>query len=408
MPDDSNQNPDPNVGSDQNATRTGSWHLLDRVLRGDATSMDELRAGSISVPARQLLLISLALGMVFGGCIGLYGWAHPGQLAPTNSSETSDQSPATEPSASEDAATLEAFAQSGRTAQADRSERPDRSERSERSDNRTTSASAEPAPTYLTAVERRGKWLQPISAGLKIPLLFGLTLLITLPSLYVFSALAGSRLSPASVIRLLSAMMAVMLAVSASLGPIIVFFSVSTQSYAFMKLMVVICTAIGGFLGLAFLLRTLHRLVMVQRQMEVVNAWCESRPSDAEANATSASNEGQRESQDEIRNDEPEDAAEKTKAAQLSQIAKRQELAQARKRVQEPAALDLIGNKTDRRAVVVFRVWVVVFSLVGAQMSWMLRPFLGNPESPFVWFRARQSHFFEAMVDIAASLLGLR
>ena len=37
---------------------------------------------------------------------------------------------------------------------------------------------------------------------------------------------------------------------------------------------------------------------------------------------------------------------------------------------------------------VVFRLWVVVFALVGAQMGWVLRPFVGNPNLPFTWFCA--------------------
>jgi len=39
----------------------------------------------------------------------------------------------------------------------------------------------------------------------------------------------------------------------------------------------------------------------------------------------------------------------------------------------------------------------VVFCLVGAQMSWVLRPFIGDPERPFEWFRPRESNFFESV-----------
>ena len=45
----------------------------------------------------------------------------------------------------------------------------------------------------------------------------------------------------------------------------------------------------------------------------------------------------------------------------------------------------------------VFRIWVVVFGLVGAQMSWVLRPFIGAPDRPVEIFRdeMRQGNFFE-------------
>ena len=78
-------------------------------------------------------------------------------------------------------------------------------------------------------------WMQPIASGLKIPLLFGLTLVVTLPSLYVFNALVGSRLTVDSVFRILLAMIGVALAVSASLGPIVVFVSLSTRGWTASK-----------------------------------------------------------------------------------------------------------------------------------------------------------------------------
>ena len=38
-----------------------------------------------------------------------------------------------------------------------------------------------------------------------------------------------------------------------------------------------------------------------------------------------------------------------------------------------------------------------MFALVGAQMSWVLRPFIGSRGTPFQWFRPRGSNFFEAV-----------
>jgi hypothetical protein len=32
--------------------------------------------------------------------------------------------------------------------------------------------------------------------------------------------------------------------------------------------------------------------------------------------------------------------------------------------------------------------------VVGAQMGWILRPFIGAPSEPFQWFRERPSNFF--------------
>ncbi len=211
---------------------------------------------------------------------------------------------------------------------------------------------------------------QMLASAVKLPLLFFLTLLITLPSLYVFNALVGSRLSVLSVIRLLISMLGVMLAVLASFGPIVVFFSVSTDSYPFMKLLNVVVAALAGFLGLAFLLRTLHRLVLAQIEVD--------RKGIAPASKIETSND----------QDVPVELIEVDEDDNTS-------------------ALDQVGYGTTEKARSVFRIWIIVFSLVGAQMSWVLRPFIGSPDMPFTWFRARESNFFLDVIDSIGKLFGM-
>lgn len=41
--------------------------------------------------------------------------------------------------------------------------------------------------------------------------------------------------------------------------------------------------------------------------------------------------------------------------------------------------------------------WVVIYALVGAQMGWLLRPFIGSPDMPFTWFRERSGNVFQAL-----------
>lgn len=187
---------------------------------------------------------------------------------------------------------------------------------------------------------------------MKVPLLFLLTLVVTFPSLYVFNALVGSRLQFFSVLRLLIASTSVTLAVLASFGPIVAFFSVSTTSYPFMVLLNVLMFAIAGLLGVGFLLQTLHRLSLLDDALR-------RRP----AEPIFENAEGT-----------PEQSP-----LELSPL-------------EMPSGQFLGGHvKT------VFRCWMIVFGLVGAQMGWVLRPFIGNPDEPFTWFRPRQSNFFEAI-----------
>ena len=210
-------------------------------------------------------------------------------------------------------------------------------------------------------------WEQLLASTAKVPLLFCLTLIVTFPSLYVFNALVGSRLTMGSMLRLVVAALCVMMAVLASLGPIVAFFAVSTTSYPFMKLMNVVAYAIAGSLGLSFLLQTLHRLSMAQAADEF---------------ATSETNPPMQPMPGEVPPGAPTGLPDYSTSAYPA-----------------PSPLQPIRTKTlDPRVRVIFRIWVVVFGLVGAQMSWILRPFIGNPDQPFTFFRERDSHFFEAVL----------
>ena len=194
-----------------------------------------------------------------------------------------------------------------------------------------------------TAVAASG-WVQLGYSALKVPMLFGLTLLITFPSLYVFNALMGSRLTFAAVLRLLLAALGVCLAVLASFGTIVVFFALCTSSYPFMVLLNVLTFAVAGLLGMNFLLQTLHRLAIAQAA-----AW--------EPPASSAA---------------PEAPAAQPATAPPAPVA---------------------GPQVRP----VFFAWVLVFGLVGAQMGWVLRPFIGAPGVPVTFFRPREGNFFQAV-----------
>lgn len=202
--------------------------------------------------------------------------------------------------------------------------------------------------TFAILSDRGPGFAQVAASMVKVPLLFYLTLLVTLPSLYVFNALVGSRLTFSSMFRLLSATLGVNVAVLASMGPIVAFFSACTTSYPFMVLFNVAVFAASGFLALAFLLQTLQRL-SVARSLEHV----------------------------------PELGSPEESVGAI-----------------EPTSDQVLA----KHVRTIFRLWVVLFGLVGAQMAWVLRPFIGNPDIPFTLFRARQSNFFEAVLHAFQSL----
>lgn len=209
---------------------------------------------------------------------------------------------------------------------------------------------------------------QAFATIVKLPALFLFTLVVTFPSLYVFNALIGCRLTFHATLRLLIGAIAVHLAVAASLGPILGFFTVSTTSYTFIVLLNVVLLAIGGLVGLAFLLQTLRRMAL---QDEV--AWTQ--------------------------NPTPPDESSSPLASGLPPG------------VRTPGPLDhpetgypdyILGSSRT-----IFRVWVIIYALVGAQMGWILRPFIGSPNMPFTWFRDRQGNFFQSVFAHLSNLFSL-
>lgn len=219
-------------------------------------------------------------------------------------------------------------------------------------------------------------WMQIPASMVKLPLLFLFTLAITFPSLYVFNALVGSRLSFISLLRLLVGAIAVIVAVLASLGPIVAFFSLSTTSYGFMVLLNVAVCAASGILGVKFLLQTLHRLGLAGTDpppvLPVEPSSTESVPPPVPASP--------QDSGDAWPSPDP------TRPPPLEWP-------------KAPGALDRVEGRHpyERNVRNVFRIWVVVFGLVGAQMSWVLRPFIGTPDRPFTFFREREGNFFQGV-----------
>ena len=64
------------------------------------------------------------------------------------------------------------------------------------------------------------------------------------------------------------------------------------------------------------------------------------------------------------------------------------------------------GQPTGRsRPRAVLGIWTVIFAVVGAQMGWILRPFIGAPHLPFELFRTREQSFFEGFFRALGRLL---
>ncbi|RJP30858.1 MAG: hypothetical protein C4547_16200 [Phycisphaerales bacterium] len=257
---------------------------------------------------------------------------------------------------------------------------------------------------------------QLMASTVKLPALFFVTLVVTLPSLYVFNALVGCRLSLTATVRLLVAAIAVNVTVAASLAPILGFFTFSTTSYSFMILLNVALLTISGIVGLAFLLHTLRRLAMASGPLPraalahpspkppptahpptgavgpagtgVTGGPSAASPAAPAAGAPSGS-----------------PPAGPSSVSPLGGPPSGSPPASP-----PPGVLDRLPNHDDEAlgsARSIFRIWMIIYGLVGAQTGWLLRPFIGTPDLPFQWFRPRgEGNFFLAVARQLRNLLG--
>jgi hypothetical protein len=223
---------------------------------------------------------------------------------------------------------------------------------------------------YALFSREPANYWQIVASTVKLPALFLLTLVVTFPSLYVFNALLGCGLTFTSTLRLLVGAIVINVTVAASMGPILGFFTVSTTSYPFMIILNVALLAVAGVVALTFLLHTLRRISFPTSLVAT------SGPvrSDVEADKVNAP-------------------------------------AESGRPAREPGAFDDTSPDIPEYALgharMIFRIWVIIYGLVGVQMGWLLRPFIGSPDMEFTWFRERSGNFFEAVTRSLQLLLGV-
>lgn len=167
---------------------------------------------------------------------------------------------------------------------------------------------------------------QSVAAAVKLPLLFVLTAIICIPSLYTFNVLLGQRFKFLQTVTLMVMTLGTTSILLASLAPIAFFFSLTTPQYSFLLLLHVSIFGLCGLYGVQYLYRGCSYLAF---------------------------------------------------------------------RMEQPLNTLLL------------RIWIVIYALVGMQLGWRLRPFVGSDGSPFQIFRTEQGgNFYIAVWNALSSLLG--
>jgi len=100
--------------------------------------------------------------------------------------------------------------------------------------------------------------LQIFSSALKLPSLYLITLLICLPTLYIFNSLFGSRQSLAQHFAYLLTAVTVIAVLLAGFAPVTLFFLITVNDYHFFLLVNVAIFGLTGVLGVSFLYQVMR------------------------------------------------------------------------------------------------------------------------------------------------------
>jgi len=168
--------------------------------------------------------------------------------------------------------------------------------------------------------------LQAIASAIKLPILFLLTALICIPSLYTFNVLLGQSFRFMQTVALMVTTLATTTILLVSLAPIAFFFTLTTpENYQFLLLLHVIIFSLCGIYGVRYLYRGCSYLAF---------------------------------------------------------------------RMEQP-----LNN-------MLLRIWIVIYAVVGMQLGWRLRPFIGNQGMPFEFLRGdADGNFYIAVWNSLTNLL---
>ncbi|MEU4427356.1 hypothetical protein AB0F81_42595 [Actinoplanes sp. NPDC024001] len=224
--------------------------------------------------------------------------------------------------------------------------------------------------------------LQAASSFVKLPLLFLATLVICLPTLYLFNLVFGAKLSVLQALTLIMVSITVTAVLTLAFAPISLFFLITAQSYSFFKLLNVAILILTALVGLRFLTAGMaafneHQL-RVATQAKALPVPMVELPAAETATAPKE-------------NGAVLTAPAPAPVKRLSDVGARPAELPAGER---PASMTLLY------------IWILLFGFVGTQLAWTLRPFFGSPGKPFQLFRTIGGTFYADVLNTIGKLLG--
>jgi hypothetical protein len=215
--------------------------------------------------------------------------------------------------------------------------------------------------------------MQAASSAVKLPLLFLATLLICLPTLYLFNLIFGARLGMMQAIVLIMVCITVISVLALAFAPISLFFLITANDYEFFKLLNVAILVLSAFVGLKFLTTGMRRLN--DHQAERARAEYEQARAAARAAESSAALAIDADGMS------PGGSGAVAVLPKLASIA-------------SPAPASPLAPEHRPASMTLLYIWIALFGFVGTQLAWTLRPFFGSPHQKFQIFRNIEGTFY--------------
>jgi hypothetical protein len=251
---------------------------------------------------------------------------------------------------------------------------------------------------------------QAIASAVKLPILFLVTLVICLPTLYLFNLVFGARLSIRQAIALVLVAVTVISALSLAFAPVSLFFLVTAPNYAFYKILNVSILMLTGIVGLGVLLDGMTSLNKLAGSKPAAAVEPVAAVDAAPATPVLVSTVAEKPAEVAVQ-------AENGHAARPAQQAPLPHFVPQFPGQQFPGqqypgqpygafGAGVRRPEEPRVNVGLIRIWVLLFGFVGTQLAWTLRPFVGSPDENFQIFRSIEGNFYVNIVETIGKLFG--
>ncbi|MEV4540673.1 hypothetical protein [Micromonospora echinaurantiaca] len=305
--------------------------------------------------------------------------------------------------------------------------------------------------------------LMALTSAVKLPLLFLVTLVICLPTLYLFNLVFGARLSVRQSVALVMVAITVTSMLAVAFAPISLFFLITAPDYGFFKLLNVAILTLSAVVGLRFLTGGMqvlneHGLLAPATAGQAANAAtpaaqavpaqavpaqavpasveaaqpapavAEPVPAGAAVSGAAVAANGSTPAADGSApaTTQPAPAAGQPAPAQPAPVTQPALVAQPAF-VGQPALVPAgypagmlppgypqrpWGTPPARRgepgqrpaSMTLLYIWILLFGFVGTQLAWTLRPFFGDPGQGFALFRSIDGNFYAEILRTIGNL----